>query len=137
VNKVNSKATLRADLFSKEFARAIPQPVLNRLRNSTSKYITKSGNVVIQADASRKQNENYEDCFNKLYKFIVESVDLPGQTSAEQIQKVEALLVSFSDLKDSWSQLTLYRKKVDNERRLAVKKLISSKKNSRRSKEDY
>ncbi|RPA81170.1 hypothetical protein BJ508DRAFT_225952 [Ascobolus immersus RN42] len=119
VNKVNSKATLRANLFSKEFAKAIPQPVLSRLRNSNSKYITKSGDVVIQADASRKQNDNYEECFSKLYKFIVESVDLPGQTSAEQIKKVEAL------------------KQVDNERRLAVKKLISSKKSSRRSKEDY
>lgn len=91
VNKVNSKATLRANLYSKEFARAIPQPVLNRIRNSPSKFITKSGDIVIQADASRKQHDNYEDCFSKLYKFIVDSVDLPGQTSQEQIEKVEAL----------------------------------------------
>ena len=91
MNKVNSKATLRANLFSKEFARAIPQSVLNQLRNSNSKYITNSGDVVIQADASRKQNDNYEACFTKLYRFIVESIDLPGQTSDEQIKKVETL----------------------------------------------
>ena len=48
---------------------------------------------MIQADDSRKQNENVNDCFRKLHELIVQAGRdaVPGETSLEQRQRVEDL----------------------------------------------
>ena len=56
-------------------------------------YAAKSNDVVIQADDSRKQNDNVNACFRKLHELIVQAgrQTVPGETSPEQTKRVEAL----------------------------------------------
>lgn len=53
----------------------------------------KSDSLVIQADDSRKQNENVHRCFVKLHDLILQAGrdTVPGETSAEQIERVKKL----------------------------------------------
>jgi len=79
------------------------------------KYLTNDGTeVLIQSDSSRSQSENSEECYEKLYKAIVQSANLPGETSVEQRERVQKLSKSY------------------NENRLKQKHKESSKKAARR-----
>jgi peptidyl-tRNA hydrolase ICT1 len=51
--------------------------------------------MVIQADDSRKQNDNAHSCYVKLHQVIVEAGRnvIPGETSAEQAKRVKDLYV--------------------------------------------
>ncbi|KAF1351888.1 hypothetical protein BDV97DRAFT_265262, partial [Delphinella strobiligena] len=113
VNKVNSKATIRLPLSS-----LLPiLPPLLRPAVLRSRYCAaKSDALVIQADDSRKQNDNVHSCFVKLHNMIVEAGQdvVPGETSAEQLERVKKL------------------QKAENEGRLKSKKKHSDKKSSRR-----
>ncbi|KAG9755041.1 hypothetical protein KCU73_g5544, partial [Aureobasidium melanogenum] len=85
VNKVNSKATLRLPLSA-----LLPiLPAVLRPAVSRSRYSAKD-DLVIQADDSRKQNENVHRCFVKLHEMIVQAGRevVPGETSAEQMERV-------------------------------------------------
>ena len=48
---------------------------------------------MIQADDSRKQNDNVTGCFRKLHELIVQAgrETVPGETSVEQTKRVEQL----------------------------------------------
>ncbi|CAD0111580.1 unnamed protein product, partial [Aureobasidium uvarum] len=86
VNKVNSKATLRLPLSA-----LLPMlPTILRPAVSKSRYSAKD-DLVIQADDSRKQNENVHRCFIKLHDMIIQvgREVVPGETSAEQIERVK------------------------------------------------
>ncbi|KAI9707126.1 MAG: hypothetical protein M1836_000086 [Candelina mexicana] len=76
---------------------------------------SKSDSLVIQADSSRRQADNVQECFKKLHNMILDigrSV-LPGETSAQQKGRVKRL------------------QKAANESRLRMKKTHSSKKSAR------
>jgi len=49
--------------------------------------------LLIQSDDSRKQNDNVHGCFVKLHNLITEVGRelVPGETSAEQTEKVKRL----------------------------------------------
>ncbi|KAF3005126.1 hypothetical protein E8E13_010271 [Curvularia kusanoi] len=114
VNKVNSKATLRVPLGA--LLNHVPTALHDELRRS--RYVgAKSNDIVVQADDSRKQNDNAYACYKRLYDAIVEAgrIAVPNETTAEQMRHVKNL------------------QKADNERRLKNKKQQSAKKSSRRS----
>ncbi|KAF2641359.1 hypothetical protein P280DRAFT_373722, partial [Massarina eburnea CBS 473.64] len=117
VNKVNSKATLKVPLDA--LLRHVPGPLHRDLR--ASRYVAeRSSAIIIQADDSRKQNDNAHSCYKRLYEAVVEAgrSAIPGETSAGQAQRVKDL------------------QKSDNERRLRGKKQHSAKKSSRRGRGD-
>lgn len=60
---------------------------------SSRYHAAKSGDIVIQADDSRKQNDNVNACFRKLHEMIVQAGrdTVPGETTPEQIKRVEQL----------------------------------------------
>lgn len=111
---MNSKVTLRVPL--EDLLPRIPTLFHDAIRNSRY-YASKSNSLLIQADDSRKQADNEQSCFAKLYEEIVRagSQTLPGETSREQRQHVKNL------------------QKAENERRIKTKKIHSSKKSSRRT----
>ena len=86
---MNSKATLRVDLAS--LLPNIPSPLHTTIR--TSDFIKKSDKIVIQSDGSRKQSDNVDACFTKLYELIHIAVKdvVPGQTSIEKSERVKHL----------------------------------------------
>lgn len=87
---MNSKATVRFQMS--ELFTTIPAILHTSLR--ASKYFAeKSDSLVIQADGSRKQAENVQECFQKL-KLLIESAGknvIKGQTTPEQMAKVRQL----------------------------------------------
>lgn len=56
-------------------------------------YAAKTGDVVIQADDSRKQNDNVTSCFRRLHELIVDAgrQAVPNETSVEQVKRVDDL----------------------------------------------
>ncbi|KAF2219188.1 hypothetical protein BDZ85DRAFT_180726, partial [Elsinoe ampelina] len=112
VNKVNSKATLKVALSSL-------QPMIPKIlwpSIAQSRYAA-SNELVIQADDSRKQQDNVQRCLVKLNELIVQAgkENVPGETSDAQKSRVKNLQRSA------------------NEGRLKAKKFKSDKKSSRRS----
>ncbi|KAF2814619.1 peptidyl-tRNA hydrolase domain-containing protein [Mytilinidion resinicola] len=114
VNKVNSKATLKLEV--NKLLAHVPSLLHFPIRSSRY-YAPRSNSIIIQADDSRKQNDNTHSCFAKLHNLIVEAgrEALPGQTSPEQSRRVKNL------------------QKSENEHRLKAKKMHSSKKSTRRA----
>ncbi|RPA94733.1 peptidyl-tRNA hydrolase domain-containing protein [Choiromyces venosus 120613-1] len=116
VNKVNSKVTLRLNLSTKgDF---IPPYILEEVLKK-SKYMTNNDEIVIQSDSSRKQAENIENCYRKLYTSIRECIQVPGETSEDTKKRIEKL------------------EKAGKEKRLKEKKVNSSKKAFRKGGNEY
>ncbi|KAI9822314.1 MAG: hypothetical protein M1827_000032 [Pycnora praestabilis] len=113
VNKVNSKATLHLPLGA--LLPLIPDVLHQRIQESRH-FATKSNAIVIQADGSRKQGENVDECFVKLRGVIMEAARsvIPGPTKPGKNKRVEGL------------------QNADNEARLRMKKTHSSKKSARK-----
>lgn len=114
---MNSKATLKVPLHA--LLQHVPTALHREMR--TSRYVAeRSSAIIIQADDSRKQADNAQSCYKRLYEAIVEAghAAVPGETSVEQAKRVK-------DLQRS-----------DNERRLKGKKQHSSKKSTRRTRGD-
>ena len=63
-------------------------------------YALKSDALVFQADSSRKQSDNVEECFRKLHDLIIHvgQLVIKGETSTVQVQKVKKLY-AFSALR--------------------------------------
>lgn len=64
---------------------------------SRSRYVSaRSSDIVVQADDSRKQNDNAHACYKRLYDAIVEAGRnaVPKETSAEQQRHVKNLWVA-------------------------------------------
>ena len=90
VSRTESKATLRADLS--DLRGFLPPIVYEQLRRS--RYVAaRSNSILMQADGSRRQNDNLESCYRKLYQAIIEAADevIAGETSAEQAKRVQKL----------------------------------------------
>lgn len=63
---------------------------------SRSRYVAaRSNDIIVQADDSRKQNDNAHSCYKRLYDAIVEAGRnvVPNETSAEQMRHVKNLWV--------------------------------------------
>jgi len=117
VNKVNSKATLKVPLDA--LLHHIPAALHGEIRRS--RYVAARSNaIIVQADDSRKQSDNAQSCYRRIYEAIARAGQdaVPAETSAAQVQRVQQL------------------QKADNERRLKSKKQQSAKKTSRRSRGD-
>jgi len=91
---VNSKATLKVPLHA--LLSHVPAALHAELRRSRH-VADRSDTLVIQADDSRKQSDNAHSCYKRLYEAIVDAAHaaIPGETSAEQSQRVKQLLVPF------------------------------------------
>lgn len=90
VNKVSSKATLRVPLAA--LLGRIPAVLHGAVR--ASRYVApRSEELVIQADDSRKQQDNVDACFRKLQEVVWQAGQqtVPGETSAEQGKRVQML----------------------------------------------
>lgn len=87
---MSSKATLRIPTSS--LLPLLPK-LLRPIIVGSRYHAPKSGDVVIQADDSRKQAENVEVCFRKLHELIMQAGRdvVPGETSPEQRKRVEGL----------------------------------------------
>ena len=85
-SRVNSKATLRVSL--KAFLPLLPT-LLHPAIESSRYHTEKSETLVIQSDANRKQSENAQECFRKLYAVVREAGKdmIPGETSTTDIEK--------------------------------------------------
>lgn len=89
---MNSKATLKVPLAA--LLQHVPRALHHELR--ASRYVAdRSSAFIIQADDSRKQNDNAHSCYKRLYEAIVEAghAAIPGETSAEQAKRVKDLYV--------------------------------------------
>ncbi|KAK5081361.1 hypothetical protein LTR05_008156 [Lithohypha guttulata] len=113
VNKVNSKAQLRVSLD--QLLPLLPSVLHDGIRKSPH-YAARTNSLLIQSDESRKQLANKETCYSKLQSLVEEvyQKSVPGETSAEQHEHVKKL------------------QKADNENRLKMKKIHSSKKAARK-----
>lgn len=90
--RVNSKATLRVPLGA--LLNHVPTALHHELRHS--RYLgSKTNDIVVQADDSRKQNANAHACYKRLYDAIREAgrIAVPSETSAEQMRHVKNLCV--------------------------------------------
>ncbi|KAH6859827.1 peptidyl-tRNA hydrolase domain-containing protein [Alternaria alternata] len=117
VNKVNSKATLKVPLDA--LLHYVPAALHGEIRRS--RYVAaRSNTIIVQADDSRKQSDNAQSCYKRLYEAIAQAGQdaVPAETPAAQVQRVKHL------------------QKSDNERRLKSKKQQSAKKTSRRGRGD-
>ena len=68
-------------------------PIFHEPLTASRYYAAKSETLVLQADSSRKQGSNVEECFQKLHQLIVhigQSI-IKGETSTDQIKKVKKL----------------------------------------------
>lgn len=88
--RVSSKATLRVPISV--LLQRVPK-VIHPPLTSSRYYAAKSSDIVIQADDSRKQNDNVNACFRKLHELIVQAGrdTVPGETTPEQTKRVEQL----------------------------------------------
>ena len=90
--RVNSKATLRVPLDA--LLNHVPTALHRELRRS--RYLaSKSNDMVVQADESRKQNDNAHACYKRLYDAIRDAgrIAVPSETTAEQMRHVKNLCV--------------------------------------------
>lgn len=70
----------------------VPTAIHGEIRRS--RYVaTRSDTIIVQADDSRKQNDNAHSCYKRLFEAIVEAGHhaVPAATSAEQVQHVKDL----------------------------------------------
>ena len=92
--RTSSKATLRVNL--EDITPAVPRLILEQL--ASSRFAADRGKaLVFQADTSRKQGDNKDDCFSKLDDLIAScySNAVKKDASPEQLKKVEKLQVKF------------------------------------------
>lgn len=91
-NRVNSKATLKVPLDA--LLPLVPRLIHHPLR--ASRYATERTQcLVIQSDEERKQSNNVESCYDKLYQLLQSSAKevIPGETSQAQRNRVQKLYV--------------------------------------------
>lgn len=72
----------------KDLLRLVPAPLHDAIRASS--YTTKSEFIVLKAEESRKQHQNIDLCYDKLYQIVVDAGNksLPGVTSSAQKERV-------------------------------------------------
>lgn len=79
VNKVSSKAILRWNVVLSD---ALPEKVKERLLIQQKNKITKDGELVISSQKTRDQEQNREDCLDKLADMVVQAAHEPKKRVA-------------------------------------------------------
>ena len=93
VNKVNSKAVLRWNVFqSPSLSEAQKARLLERLKDQ----LTRDGDLLITSDRFRDQTRNREDCMDKLSKILQDASKTPKvrkktKPSHSSIKRVKAM----------------------------------------------
>ncbi|KAI9105880.1 hypothetical protein DFS34DRAFT_33769 [Phlyctochytrium arcticum] len=118
VNKVNTKVDMR---FSLGQAYWLPPEVIGALRNQLPSRVNKKDEYVLSSDRHRVQLKNVDDCLTKLHTAIVQAAQdvIPKVTSVETLKRIEEYKV------------------VEKEKKMKAKEKKSSKKASRRGRDDY
>lgn len=91
--RTNSKATVR--LATKDLSHLTPS-IFHKALAASQYHAAKSEALIVQADSSRKQSDNVEECFRKLYQNIMQICRsmVKGETSPDQVRKVRELYAS-------------------------------------------
>lgn len=84
VNKVATQAQLSWDL---EHTEALPEPVLNRLKDQQRGRINKDGALRIDSQRYRDRERNREDCLEKLRKMLVAATISPVRRRKTRVPK--------------------------------------------------
>ena len=98
--RTNSKATVRVAL--KDILPLTP-PIIHVPLTKSQYYATKSAALVFQADSSRKQRDNVDECFHKLHQLILQIgrsaiIKETSHAQVEKIKKLYVLLVNENDI---------------------------------------
>ena len=72
----------------------VPAALHGEIRRS--RYLAaRSNTIIVQADDSRKQSDNAQSCYRRIYEAIARAGQdaVPAETSAAQVQRVKQLYV--------------------------------------------
>lgn len=114
VNKVNTKVDMRFNIHT--CYKWLPSIVVQRLTHKYKNKINTSNEFIITSERYRTQQQNYNDCVEKLYDMIKDCSYLPNELTENELNKIKQ-----------------NRQRAD-QRRVADKKFKSLKKASRNSK---
>ncbi|KAK9716456.1 hypothetical protein RND81_06G234800 [Saponaria officinalis] len=116
VNKVNTKVDMR---FNVKNASWLSERVRDKIMILEKNRINKEGEIVISSTKTRTQQGNIEDCLSKLQAIINAAAYVPPPPSEEQKKKIVQLAAK------------------SEHKRLQSKKVLSQKKEFRRSKSSW
>lgn len=120
VNKVSTKALIKLEANQWRNACWVPEIAKKQLVEGKFRFLTKSGSIVVQSELTRSRQSNLNDCFEKLYHAIKNSVYFEPEPEPEDIKK--------------WNGV----KARTDKKRMESKKARSDKKSARKmSKNDY
>jgi ribosome-associated protein len=74
VNKVNSKAVLRWNLFT---TTCFTQEQHLRVLEKLGTRLTTEGDLIVTSDRFRDQKQNKDDCTEKLFEIIEKAIEIP------------------------------------------------------------
>ncbi|KAH9616929.1 hypothetical protein KSS87_003744 [Heliosperma pusillum] len=116
VNKVNTKVDMR---FNVKDASWLSERIRDKILLSEKNRINKDGELVISSTKTRTQQGNIQDCLSKLQAIIDAAAYVPPPPSEEQKKKISQLAAK------------------SEQKRLQNKKVLSQKKQFRRSKDSW
>ncbi|XP_074317782.1 uncharacterized protein LOC141653819 [Silene latifolia] len=116
VNKVNTKVDMR---FNVKNATWLSERIRDKILLSEKNRINKDGEIVISSTKTRTQQGNIQDCLSKLQAIIDAAAYVPPPPSEEQKKKISQLAAK------------------SEQKRLQNKKVLSQKKQLRRSKDSW
>ncbi|EGX47358.1 hypothetical protein AOL_s00083g451 [Orbilia oligospora ATCC 24927] len=58
--------------------------------------------MVISSDSCRSQSTNTKDCWEKLYRAVIRSAQVPGKTSLEKKERVKKLIEKSEAVTRDW-----------------------------------
>ncbi|TPX43353.1 hypothetical protein SeMB42_g04759 [Synchytrium endobioticum] len=90
VNKVNTKVDIRFNISNASW---LPDIVKAKISEQLGSKTNRQGDLIITSNRYRTQNQNLEDCIDKLHGSIVDGLnaDLPGETSEATKTRVKKL----------------------------------------------
>jgi len=74
VNKTSSKVRLRFDLWG---CRQLPSEVKHRIYQAAHGRINEEGHLILESETSRHQNQNKQNCLDKLHTLIRQAMNPP------------------------------------------------------------
>jgi len=89
VNKLNTKATIRLNVYEVEDKLNWPHIVIDALRGHRD--TTNEGDVIITSQRYRTQTQNLQDAWEKLFTFVKNIVELPGYTALASEERKDKL----------------------------------------------
>lgn len=109
VNKVNSRVQLR---FKVKEAEWLPEIVRDAIFEKHKNKLTKDGELLLESQASRSQENNRKVAITKLQTIIEEVYKEPGVPSEEKLKKIAELKVRAEEAR---RRMKFYRKQRKSE----------------------